>query len=176
MYSVRRHTYSLKKRGEKVAYQGRKKSKTTNNLVLCDNNYHVLAISDCIAGNHNDSFELVENIDMLLETLKKVDLDLKGSHLNADAGFDLTAFIEKIETTYKMIANIPKNKRNTKKVKQHYRYLGEYIYSFRKKIETVFAWMDSYKRILIRFDYKALHFKSWLYLAATLINLRSMFN
>ncbi|MDJ1503615.1 transposase, partial [Xanthocytophaga agilis] len=136
--------------------------------------YHILAISDCIDGNHNDSFELVENMDILLQTLKEATIDIQYSHRNADAGFDLATFIEQIETTHKMIANIPRNKRNTKKIKQ--RYLGEYIYSFRKKIETVFAWMDSYKRILIRFDYKSLHFKSWLYLASTLINLRSVFN
>ena len=75
-----------------------------------------------------------------------------------------------------MIAHIPKNKRNEKKIKQEYRYLSEYIYSFRKKIETIFAWLDTYKRILIRFEYKAQHFKAWLLIAATLINLRKVFN
>ena len=111
-----------------------------------------------------------------METLKKLDVDIKYSHLNADSGFDTKAFIEIIETKYKMIANIPKNKRNNKKVAQEQRYLGEYIYSFRKKIETIFAWLDTYKRILVRFEYKSQNFKSWLYLASTLINLRTKFN
>ena len=102
--------------------------------MICDNNYHILAISDCIDGNHNDSFELIENIEILTETLKKANIDIQKSHLNADAGFDTKAFIE---NKYKMIANIPKNKRNSKKIAQEYRYLGEYIYSFRKKIETI---------------------------------------
>ena len=39
--------------------------------MICDNNYHILAISDCIDGNHNDGFELIENIEILTETLKK---------------------------------------------------------------------------------------------------------
>ena len=90
--------------------------------------------------------------------------------------FDTKEFIENIEQKHKMIANIPKNKRNTKKIAQEYRYLGEYIYSFRKKIETIFAWLDTYKRILIRFEYKAQNFKAWLFLGATLINLRTKFN
>ena len=159
-----------------MAYQGRKKCKTTNNLVICDNQYHILAISDCISGNHHDNFEITENIDTLIETLKQANIDYKGTHLNADAGFDTKAFIETIEQKHQMIAHIPKNKRNEKKIKQEYRYLSEYIYSFRKKIETIFAWLDTYKRILIRFEYKAQHFKAWLLIAATLINLRKVFN
>lgn len=145
-------------------------------MIICDNQYHILAISDCIAGNHNDSFEIVENIDLLVETLKKSAIDYHYSHLNADAGFDTKELIETIEQKHQMIANIPKNKRNTSKITQAYRYLSEYIYSFRKKIETIFAWMDTYKRILVRFEYKAQNFKSWLHIAATLINLRTIFN
>jgi DNA repair ATPase RecN len=135
-----------------------------------------LTISDCIDGNHNDSFELVENIEILTQNLKEAAIDIQNSHLNADAAFDIKDFIETIETRHKMIANIPKNKRNTKKIAQAYSYLSEYIYSFRKKIETIFAWLDTYKRILIRFEYKAKNFKSWLLLAASLINLRTKFN
>ena len=144
--------------------------------MVCDNKHHILAISDCLDGNRNDSFELTKNIEILIETLKKSDIDLQSSHLNADAGFDTKDFIATIEKKHKMIANIPKNKRNSKKIVQEYRYLSEYIYSFRKKIETVFAWLDTYKRILIRFEYKSQNFKAWLYLAATLINLRTKIN
>lgn len=176
MYPIRWHPHAVKKRGENVKYQGRKKCKTTNNLVICDNKYHILAISDCISGNHNDSFELVENIELLIETLKQADIHYQSSHLNADGGFDTKEFIETIEDKHQMIANIPKNKRNSSKIKQEYRYLSEYIYGFRKKIETIFAWMDTYKRILIRFEYVAQNFKAWLFLAATLINLRTILN
>ena len=86
MYSIRWKSYSIKKGGANVKYQGRKKCKTTNNLVICDNKYHILAISDYIDGNHNDNFELTENIEILIETLKKADIDIEDSHLNADSG------------------------------------------------------------------------------------------
>ncbi len=75
-----------------------------------------------------------------------------------------------------MISNIPKNKRNTKDDKQTSRYFSEYIYGFRFKIETIFAWLDTYKRILIRFEARASRFKSWLLIASFLINLRTIFN
>ena len=40
-----------------------------NYFQVLNNNYHILAISDCIDGNYNDSFELIENIEILTETL-----------------------------------------------------------------------------------------------------------
>ena len=135
-----------------------------------------MAISDCIAGNHHDNFEITENIELLVETLHKASIDYRSSHLNADAGFDTKEFIAVIEEKHLMIANIPKNKRNATKINQECRYLSKYIYGFRKKIETVFAWLDTYKRVLVRFEYNDKNFKAWLFLAAALINLRTLFN
>lgn len=108
-------------------------------------------------------------------------INYQDSHLNADMAFDVKEFIKTVEEKHKMIANIPKNTRNTKQLKtgrspQEYRYLSEYIYSFRFKIEGIFAWLDTYKRILIRFEYLANNFKSWLNIAATMVNLRHKFN
>jgi hypothetical protein len=37
-------------------------------------------------------------------------------------------FIKTVEEKHKMIANISKNTRNTKQLKQEHRYLSEYIY------------------------------------------------
>ncbi len=116
-----------------MKYQGRKNCKTTNNLVICDNKYHILAISDCISGHHHDSFELVENIDLLMEILQKADIDYHTSHLNADGGFDTKKFIETIEQKHPMIANIPRNKRNSSKIKQEYRYLLNTSIAFVRK-------------------------------------------
>jgi DDE superfamily endonuclease len=159
-----------------VSYQGRKKAKTSNHLILCDNQYHILAISDTISGNHHDNFELVDNFSKMLKSLEQAEIDYSHSHLNADTAFDVKDFMEYLEKEKDMIANIPKNKRNTKKVTQAYRYLSEYIYSFRFKIEVVFAWLDTYKRLLVRFEYCAKNFRAWLLLAASLINLRNIFN
>ncbi len=60
-----------------------------------------------------DGFELIENIEILTATLKEADINIQNSHLNANAWFDIQKFIE---TKYKMIANIPKNKRNSKNI------------------------------------------------------------
>lgn len=143
--------------------------------MICDNAYNILAISDCIDGNHHDNFEIIENIKNMIGLLDKQHIDYKRSHLNADSGFDVKAFIEFIEN-HKIIANIKENRRNKKKNVPDYRYLSEYIYDFRFKIEVVFAWLDTYKRLLVRFEVLSNHFKSWLLIASSMINFRHIFN
>lgn len=146
-----------------------------NNLVICDNKYNILAISDCIDGNHHDNFEIIENVKKMLQSLDEQFIDYNMSHLNADSGFDVLAFIDFIEK-HKIIANIKQNKRNSKKTIPEYRYMSDYIYAFRFKIEVVFAWLDTYKRILVRFEQLAENFKAWLLVASAMINFRHIFN
>lgn len=122
MFTIRWLSHALKKRGQNVKWQRRKRAKTVNNLVICDNAYNILAISDCIDGNHHDNFEIIENVKKMIDLLDKQHIDYKRSHLNADSGFDLKAFIEFIEN-HKIIANIKENRRNKKKNIPDYRYL-----------------------------------------------------
>ena len=175
MFTIRRLSHSVKKRGEKVKWQRRKRAKTVNNLVICDNKYNILAISDCIEGNHHDSYELIQNVQNMLDSMKRQSIEYHFSHLNADSGFDVKSFLAFIEQM-EMVPNIKQNKRNTKKTEQTYRYMSDYIYANRFKIEVVFAWLDTYKRILVRFEKLARNFKSWLNIASAMINFRHIFN
>jgi hypothetical protein len=158
-----------------VKYQGRKSAKTVNTLVLCDNGYNILAVSDGIDGNHHDSFEIVENFQKMIDSMDKQQIDYNNSHLNADSGFDVKLFLKFVEDQ-RLIPNIKQNKRNTKKKDLMYRYMSDYIYQSRFKVEVVFAWFDTYKRLLVRFELLALNFKSWLLMASALINFRTVFN
>ena len=49
-----------KRGGQRVGYQGRKKTKTTNMLILTDNQGTPIGWSDPISGEHNDSYELTK--------------------------------------------------------------------------------------------------------------------
>lgn len=51
------HSYA-KKGGESVAYQGRKKGKTSNILPFSDANGNILGVMKHLAGNHNDAYDL----------------------------------------------------------------------------------------------------------------------
>ena len=111
----------------------------------------------------------------MIDSIDKQSINYHLSHLNADSGFDVKAFLEFVEKN-EMIPNIKQNKRNTKKIEQVCRYMSDYIYANRFKIEVVFSWLDTYKRILVRFELLAVHFKSWLHLASAMINFRHIFN
>lgn len=103
----------VKRGGEAVEYQGRKKCKTSNMLILVNNNGIPIALSEPIAGNHNDSFELVANFENMISPLRSSNIRLDGLFLNADSGFDIDEFRE---CCYKndIIDNIKRNKRNGK--------------------------------------------------------------
>ncbi len=81
-----------KRGGEAVAYQGRKKCKTSNMLIISDSKGIPLACSSPIAGNHNDAFHLVENVQQMLVQIQKSNISTEGLFLNADAGFDNQVF------------------------------------------------------------------------------------
>ena len=59
---------------EEVAYQGRKKRKTTNSLYLTDRQGLPLAISSPKAGNHHDLHEIRPALILILEMVKIVNM------------------------------------------------------------------------------------------------------
>lgn len=78
--------------GKGVEYQGRKKRKTTNALYLTDGQGLPLAMSEPVAGNHNDLYNIEVQFEVVTDTLGQADIPLEGLFLNADAGFDSKDF------------------------------------------------------------------------------------
>ena len=109
----------VKKGGEQVAYQKRKSCKTTNVLILTDCQGIPIAMSDPVAGNHHDLFEIEKSMQKIFDDLAACRLAVDGLFLNADAGFDS----EKMRTICEqagICANIDINKRNAKKTDYEY--------------------------------------------------------
>jgi len=159
-----------KRGGEAVAYQGRKKCKTSNMLILSDVNGIPIACSEPISGNHNDAFGLVENFDGMAESLQKSEICIDGLFLNADAGFDTKPFRNCL-FRHDVIDNIDKNKRNGKNDAS---LLDELLYKKRFVIERTNAWLDAFKAILIRFETKKSHWKALNIIAFCIILLRQL--
>ena len=82
----------VKRGGEAVGYQCRKKSKITNGLFLTDKQGIPLALSAPIEGNHNDLFKLDFFFTKMLEDLELARIKTNDLFLNADAGFDSKKF------------------------------------------------------------------------------------
>lgn len=167
------HTIA-KKGGEGVAYQGRKKAKTSNILPFMDKNGYILASTGIICGNHNDAFNLKENLRKAFKEIKKLGLTITGAYFNADSGFD-TREARKVCFNHGLIPNIPENKRNRKSTKRgRKRLFNDEVYKRRFSAERTFGWIDKFKRLLVRFERKDLYFFGLHCIAFAMINIRNL--
>lgn len=165
-----------KKGGEAVAYQGRKKAKTSNILPITDANGNILASTGIVAGNHNDAFELKDNLRAAFKFIKRQGIAIAGSYFNADATFDTKA-ARWTCFNHKLIPNIVENSRFRKRPKRgRKRLFNAAIYKLRFSSERTFAWIDKFRALLIRFDRRAMHFMGAHYIIYALINLRHLLN
>lgn len=163
-----------KKGGDEVAYQGRKKAKTSNILPITDGNGYIISTTDIVAGNHNDAYNLTPNLQTAFKQMKQRGLDIKGAFFNADAAFDTKA-ARKTCFNHGLIPNIPENNRNRKKPKRgRKRLFNAQVYKRRFVSERTFAWIDKFKRLLIRFERKSIYFLGGHYIAFAMINLRHL--
>ena len=161
-----------KKGGESVAYQGRKRAKTTNILPITDVNGYIVACTQPIAGNHNDAFNLKLHLQTAFKFMKRLGLHFQGAFFNADKAFDTRA-ARKVCFNYGVVPNIAENKRNRKKPKRgRKRLFNPEIYKHRFSSERSFAWIDKFRALLIRFERKDVYFMGNHYIAFAMINLR----
>jgi transposase len=122
--------------------------------------------------NKTDMVLLPEGLKALKRVAKTVGLDLGGAYLNLDAGFDSTHNRKCIFNTG-MIPNITENLRNRKRTKRgRKRLFNAAIHALRTRVDRTFAWEDTFKRLLLRFEHlQQRHFGMKL-MAYTLINVR----
>ncbi len=167
------HTIS-KKGGESVAYQGRKKAKTSNILPVTDKEGHIIGTTQIISGNHHDSFELKEKLQEIFKHLKRLSLNIEGAYFNSDSAFDSKGG-RKVCWNHGVIPNIDENQLNTRGVKRgRKRHFNKEVYNNRFCIERSFACVDKFKRLLIRFERKDIYFLGFHFIAFTMINLRNL--
>ena len=161
-----------KKGGQAVAYQPRKRAKTSNILPVTDALGYVVATTDIIAGNHNDAFDLKPHLQSAFKFIKRLGLTIKGTFFNADAAFDTKA-ARKVCFNHGLIPNIAENKRNRKRTKRgRKRLFDPEIYKHRFTSERSFAWIDKFRALLVRFEQKDDLFLGGHFIAYAMINLR----
>lgn len=125
-----------------------------------------------ITGNHNDSYDLTNRLKDLFRQLDQLGLAYTDAYFNADSAFD-TKEARKLLWYRGVRPNIPENKRNRKRIKRgRKRHFDAAVYKKRFVNERTFAWIDKFKRLLIRFERKKVYFLGFHLLAYTLINLR----
>jgi transposase len=163
-----------KKGGEAVAYQGRKKAKTTNILPMTDATGFIVASTGLIAGNHNDAYQLKPYLQKAFKALKQLGLEISGAYFNADKAFDTQA-ARKTCFNHGLIPNIDENKRNRKNAKRgRKRFFNQEVYKRRFTSERSFAWIDKFRALLLRFDRCETYFLGGHFIAFAMINLRHL--
>lgn len=142
---------------ELVGYQGRKKSKTSNLLFLCDHTGLIIGYSEVVAGNHHDAFEIEKQFRLLMDTLKSLEICTDGLIMNADAGFDCQ-ILRDVCNEYGIELNCKLNPKNGN-LSDREEYFDQEFYQHRFVIERTFAWLDACKALIIRFEKTA---RNWI--------------
>lgn len=112
----------------------------------------------------------------MLEIAELVGLEIKGAAITLDSGFDS----ERNQTIIEDAGLVPVIKPNRRNIKdgEKLRALFERedqqkaVYKERYKVERMFAWEDSYRKTVIRYEKRADTHMGFKYLAYSLINLR----
>ena len=105
-----------------------------------------------------------------------VGLEIKGSKFTLDSGFDSSRNRD-IITDAELIPIIKRNRRGTKDEEKLHAMFEEddeqkEIYKERYKIERTFAWEDTYRKTVIRYEKRQDTHMGWKLLAYSMINLR----
>jgi len=160
-----------KRGGEAVGYQGRKKCKTSNMLIVTDKQGVPIGWSKPISGNHHDSFELRKTASRIFDEIEQSGISVKGLFLNADAGFDVKDFrllCEEKDITH----NIDLNKRRNSNQQQDEYLIDTELYRERFSVEQLNAWVDGFKTLRIRYETRSSNWMAFHCLAFSIIFIR----
>jgi hypothetical protein len=148
-------------------------------LAIADNRGNIIAPLVARSVNVHDSKLFYESFTHLMETAFYLDLDIEGSYLTLDSGFD--NFDTKCEIRNKgLVPVIKPNLRGMKNERKIHETLDafksvESIYKERFTIERCFAWEDTYRKLVIRYERLPEVFMGFRYLAFSMINFRDIF-
>jgi len=129
--------------------------------------------------NEHDTELFPHSFDALMDISDLLDLDVKGSYITLDAGFDSMRNKWLIDF-HKLAPVIKPNRRNTPRnllsAKLDRFEEAKHIYRQRYIVERTFAWQDNYRKLVIRYEKLQCTFLGFRYLAYSMINLRGFFN
>jgi len=127
--------------------------------------------------NLQDIVILPEAVDKLVASACRLGLNLEGSRLTLDPGFDSIENKQAVKA-HGMIPVIKPNRRNIKEpiaIARLYRWFDRPVYEQRFVMERTFAWQDTYRRVATSYDRLTATRSGFRLLAYSLINFRVTF-
>ena len=124
--------------------------------------------------NNHDTILFPDGTDRLTDFASLISMDLTGSYLTLDSGF-YSDYNRRLICSHGMIPVIKPNRgatKDEKKITAMYADFNEQIYKQRFKIERVFAWQDTYRKLAFSYERLEATRSGLKYLGYALINLR----
>jgi transposase len=143
-----------------------------------DNHGFVLGPISVKLVNQHDTMLFPETLTNLVAFTSRMGIDLAGSALTLDAGFDSQDNRDLIKKQ-KMKPVIYPNRRNPKKpirIAQKFRCFDRALYRERYKVERTFGWQDTYRKLVVSYDRLPEIRKGCRLLAYAMINYRVTFS
>lgn len=147
-------------------------------MTIADNHGFVLGPISVRPVNEQEMVILPETFRRLREFTRQIGVDLRGSRLTLDSGFDSRANKELIQAQG-LVSVICPNRRNTREpiaIARLYRWFDRASYRERYKIERTFAWQDTYRKLVVSYERLKETRLGFRYLAYALINFRVTFD
>ncbi|WP_429568953.1 transposase [Paraburkholderia sp. JPY419] len=166
-------TTAAKKGGDNLGYSGHKHLKGDKVVAFYDRKCNIIAPFVSAPGNRNESPLLRDALPKLTAMARAIGADLQGSTVSLDGVYDCRENRRAI-FNLGMRPNIPENLRNRKQNKRgRKRHFDAAIFEERfSTIERVFAWEDTFRRLLLRFERISDVHYALKTLAYTMINLQ----
>lgn len=148
-------------------------------LSLVDNNGNIVSTVVSAPVNNHDSALFPESLSNFLDTSDLLGLDINESYLTLDSGFDSEhnhTIIREANLKPVIKPNLRGLKNRTKINTRLDRFETiESIYKQRHNVERSFAFEDTYRKLVIRYERLKATFLGFRYLAYSLINFRWIF-
>ncbi|MGF6971637.1 transposase [Paraburkholderia sp. JPY465] len=167
------HGDGSEERRRHLGYSGHKHLKGDKVVAFCDRKCNIIAPFVSAPGNRNESPLLRDALPKLTAMARAIGADLQGSTVSLDGVYDCRENRRAIFNRG-MRPNIPENLRNRKQNKRgRKRHFDAAIFEERfSTIERVFAWEDTFRRLLLRLERISDVHYALKTLAYTMINLR----
>ncbi|MBI4727434.1 transposase [candidate division TA06 bacterium] len=164
------------KGGNKIGYSGHKHQRGEKELTIVDNMGNIIGPVTVRPVNEHDTTLLPEILKKVVTTSKQLGLDLTDSYLTLDAGFDGQENKDLIRQNFLLPVIRPniRNNKNPEKIRFLFDEFSsvQHIYRERHRIEHCFAWADTYRKLVIRYEKLHVIHLGFRYLAYSMINLQ----
>ena len=140
---------------------------------------NVLALGDTQPVNNHDILLFRDSFDSLIEKADLLEFDLVGVPITFDPAFDSLDTRNEI-LTREMVPVIKPNLRGLKNEIKRNQILNQFeevkdIYKERVAVERFFAWEDTYRKLVIRYEKLQCTHDGFKLLAYSMINFRHFF-